>query len=261
MEVTSATIIEEGQEEEEKALIQLSDEFVSDTYLVQRLADKVFSEGKTYTLDIEYKKKILTGNTGVYCSTDPRTLTDFPELKSLADLHLIEDEAKRLKILDESIFCTNLEPAEARSFLPCLDEPSFKAKFKLSINLSEAQKHHTAISNTPVESQEDGLVTFEWTPKMSTYLLVCVVGKFEYVEVPMIRDSGERVQVRGYSPHGHKESIRHFIELAAESLTARHAGHELSICVMRLITYALGAVLNSRYFALGANCSRTRLGY
>ena len=44
---------------------------------------------------------------------------------------------------------------------------------------------------------------------MSTYLLVLVVGKFEYVEVPMQREGG--VKVRGYCPIGYKESIRHFV--------------------------------------------------
>ena len=69
--------------------------------------------------------------------------------------------------------------------MPCLDEPCFKAKFQLTVNISETQAGHTAISNTPVELTEGSKVVFEETPKMSTYLLVCIIGKFEYVEVPM----------------------------------------------------------------------------
>lgn len=51
---------------------------------------------------------------------------------------------------------------------------------------------------------------------MSTYLFVCIVGKYEYVEVPMQREGG--VKVRGYCPIGYADSIRHFVQLAAESL-------------------------------------------
>ena len=51
---------------------------------------------------------------------------------------------------------------------------------------------------------------------MSTYLLVCVIGKFEYVEVPPQRAGG--VKVRGYCPVGYGQSIKHFVQLGAESL-------------------------------------------
>lgn len=54
---------------------------------------------------------------------------------------------------------------------------------------------------------------------MSTYLLVCVVGKYEFVEVPLTQGASNAVKVRGYCPIGYSESIRHFVELAAESLT------------------------------------------
>lgn len=83
-------------------------------------------------------------NTGVFCSTDPDTLNTHKEalaavgFQTLCDLDKIEDPALKLDILDNSIFCTNLEPAEARTFMPCLDEPSFKAKFKLTVNLSNS---------------------------------------------------------------------------------------------------------------------------
>ena len=178
---------------------------------------KQFEQGKSYSVIIEYDGKISTGNTGVYCATDPDCLKKHSKaleqlkFKDLNDLHLIEnDPVLKAAIVDNSIFCTNLEPAEARSFMPCLDEPSFKAKFQLTLNLSEAQVNHTAISNTPIASSKDNKrVSFEPTPLMSTYLLVCVIGKYEYVEVPMQRADG--VKVRGYCPIGYAESIRHFV--------------------------------------------------
>jgi len=51
---------------------------------------------------------------------------------------------------------------------------------------------------------------------MSTYLLVCVVGRYDYVEVPMQRPDG--IKVRGYCPVGNSNAIRHYVQLAAEAL-------------------------------------------
>ena len=81
------------------------------------------------------------------------------------------------------MFSTNLEPANARCLLPCLDEPLFKANFQLKVKIR--QDRHVAISGPPIKiiRDSDNFVTFEETPKMSSYLLVCIVGLFERVEV------------------------------------------------------------------------------
>lgn len=177
---------------------------------------KHFEQGKSYSVIIEYEGKISTGNTGVYCAIDPDTLKKHSKaleqvkFNDLNDLHLIEeDPVLKADIIDNSIFCTTMAPVDARTFMPCLDEPSFKAKFQLTLNLSEAQVNHTAISNTPIASKDNKRISFEQTPLMSTYLLVCVIGKYEFVEVPMQRADG--VKVRGYCPIGYAESIRHFV--------------------------------------------------
>ena len=69
----------------------------------------------------------------MFCSIDPDFLREnelrLNGLKSLADLNKIEDAELKQLILENSVFCTNAEPAEARTLLPCLDEPSFKAIF------------------------------------------------------------------------------------------------------------------------------------
>ena len=100
--------------------------------------------------------------------------------------------------MDNSIFCTNCEPIEARTMLPCLDEPCYKAVFNLSVKVNNPA--HIAISNTPIRAKHDSLVQFEPTPKMSTYLLVCVVGRFENIEVEPSKDG---VKVGGYTPVGY----------------------------------------------------------
>jgi len=97
---------------------------------------------------------------------------------------------------------TQLEPAFARTVLPCWDEPGVKATFDVSLIVA---KHLVALSNMPVVKEttyesDDSLkvVSFERSPIMSTYLLALVVGEYEYVED---RDS-DGVLVRVYTPVG-----------------------------------------------------------
>jgi aminopeptidase N len=78
---------------------------------------------------------------------------------------------------------TNFEPAEARTLLPCWDEPALKATFAISV---VAPADQMAISNMPVAaitSMEGGLqsVRFAETPRMSTYLLFLGIGDFERI--------------------------------------------------------------------------------
>jgi len=78
------------------------------------------------------------------------------------------------------IVTTHFEPAQARRMLPCVDRPDVKAEFKLAVRIN---KDLDAISNMPVEfvstEGEKKTVTFQKTPRMSTYLLYLGVGKFE----------------------------------------------------------------------------------
>jgi len=78
------------------------------------------------------------------------------------------------------IVTTHFEAAQARRMLPCIDHPAAKAEFKIAVKIDQEL---TAISNMPIESVlpdgERKLVTFQKTPRMSTYLLYLGVGKFE----------------------------------------------------------------------------------
>lgn len=75
---------------------------------------------------------------------------------------------------------THFEPAQARRMFPCVDRPDVKAEFSLAIRID---KNLNAISNMPVESVnsegEKKTITFQKTPRMSTYLLYLGVGKFQ----------------------------------------------------------------------------------
>jgi puromycin-sensitive aminopeptidase len=111
---------------------------------------------------------------------------------------------------------TQLEAADARRMMPCFDEPSFKARYRISV---VARDGDAVVSNSPVEREEplEGgrrIVRFAATPKLSTYLLALAVG-------PLV---GSRTRTLGSTPirvwHAPgKEHLTEFgLEAAAESL-------------------------------------------
>ena len=83
---------------------------------------------------------------------------------------------------EKELFATQFESHHAREVFPCVDEPEAKATFSLEIRaLSDIE----ILSNTEIiEKNENGniqQVRFAKTPKMSTYLLVFVLGDFQRV--------------------------------------------------------------------------------
>ena len=74
-----------------------------------------------------------------------------------------------------------MEPTSARRLLPCWDEPAFRARFRLSVDLPSG---YAAYSNMPVAKsgaarRGAARVAFEATPPMATYLLALVAGDLE----------------------------------------------------------------------------------
>jgi len=79
------------------------------------------------------------------------------------------------------ILVTDLEPAEARTVFPCVDEPAYKAVFRLQITTEDGLG---VIGNTPIVRREGAgagrtTYTFQETPRMSTYLFFFAIGHFE----------------------------------------------------------------------------------
>jgi tricorn protease interacting factor F2/3 len=109
--------------------------------------------GRSFILDVAYEKTIPDkANTGIH----------------------------KARYGDSYFIATDFEPDRARTFMPCKDEPSWKAVFTLRVTTEQGLR---VISNSPVRSEEDTedgrkRFVFEPTPRMSTYLLFLGVGRF-----------------------------------------------------------------------------------
>lgn len=77
----------------------------------------------------------------------------------------------------EVIVATQFESHYAREAFPCIDEPGAKAVFELSISIPDGSED-IILSNTPEKERNKNKIVFEPTPRMSTYLLAWVIGKF-----------------------------------------------------------------------------------
>ena len=97
---------------------------------------------------------------------------------------------------------TQFEATDARRAFPSFDEPAYKAVFEVTVVADDGM---TVISNTKVVSDTPGpegkhTVHFAPTPKMSSYLVAMVVGKFDYVEGVV-----DGIPIRVYATPGKKE--------------------------------------------------------
>ncbi len=112
----------------------------------------------SYTLSMDYTGKIGTQANGLFA----------------IDYDTKADGKKRA-------LYTQFENSDARRFIPSWDEPAYKATFSLSATVPSNQM---AVSNMPAASKKDlgnGLtkVSFQTSPKMSTYLLFFGLGEFD----------------------------------------------------------------------------------
>lgn len=77
----------------------------------------------------------------------------------------------------KELLATQFESHHAREVFPCIDEPSAKATYDVTLT---TERNVTVLGNMPVANQreEDGalVTTFQTTPRMSSYLLAWVVG-------------------------------------------------------------------------------------
>ena len=77
---------------------------------------------------------------------------------------------------------TQFEATDARRMFPCWDEPSFRARFQLTVVIPE---NFTAVSNMPIEQESKVAggkeVRFGTTPPMASYLNVFCAGELDTI--------------------------------------------------------------------------------
>ncbi|MBR6964766.1 M1 family metallopeptidase [Candidatus Saccharibacteria bacterium] len=114
----------------------------------------------------------------------------------------------------EKIVSTQFESHYAREAFPCIDEPAAKATYDLAITLPEGSDD-LVLANTPVAKKDGDTTIFETTPRMSTYLLAFVIGKFNS---KTIKNNHGTVITTYASLNQSPDSVDYANEVAARSL-------------------------------------------
>ncbi len=175
-----------------------------------QFADKITYEIKSETATFYFKELIPFGKVKIsitFSGIINENLQGFYRSK-----YILNGKTKYLAT-------TQFEATDARRAFPCFDEPVYKAIFKVKLIIPEA---HTAISNTlpiNIKKHEAGykIVSFDSTPKMSTYLLAFIVGEFEWIE-KNIKLSGKDVLVRVLTTFGKKHQAKFALSVAIKSI-------------------------------------------
>ncbi len=143
------------------------------------------------------------------------------------------------------IAVTQFEESDARRAFPCMDHPALKATFDI---IMDVDKDLMAISNCALAEEtllDNGKkrVTFEQTPKMSTYLVFFAVGAFEFTQ------DTKDPRVRVVTLPGMKSYAKFGLEFGRKSLAFSEAyyGIPYPLPKMDLIAipdFAFGAMEN-----------------
>ncbi|MDP4038415.1 MAG: M1 family metallopeptidase [bacterium] len=118
---------------------------------------------------------------------------------------------------EKYIATTQFEATSAREAFICIDEPSAKATFDVSITHN---KNLMAISNTNIiksEKLDRNIIKdyFATTPKMSTYLLAFAIGEFEQISTK----TKEGIEVRVLATPGKSQLGRFALDTSTKVLT------------------------------------------
>jgi cytosol alanyl aminopeptidase len=118
---------------------------------------------------------------------------------------------------------TQFEETDARRAFPCVDEPSAKIPWEVTLRVP---KELVAVSNTPIASTEpsgEGMkrVHFAKTKPLPSYLVAFAVGPYDYVDA---RPAGaNKVPMRIYTPRGRTAEAAYAARTSPEILETLEA--------------------------------------
>lgn len=117
------------------------------------------------------------------------------------------------------VMATHTNPQGARRVFPCIDEPSFKAVFEVSVT-TDAAFEVALVMPVKASSTAGGqkTVVFEATPPMTTDVMGIVAGDFEVVAREVAMPSGTPLPVRLLCCRGASASMAPAVEAAVEAL-------------------------------------------
>ncbi len=187
-------------------------------------------DGKTAKFDLDEKHSKLK----VYGVPARSSLVEIDYTKVVQDNTIFG--LYKSKYGKDYVLATDLEPAEARTVFPCVDDPAHKAVFRLEII---TDPDLTVISNTPVEVKKPtgdrrNRFVFQQTPRMSTYLFFFAIGKFEERSMP----SGN-VEVITATRPGQSENSELVLKIVAEALADYQSYYDVPYPLKKLHVVAL----------------------
>ncbi|MCP4436977.1 MAG: M1 family metallopeptidase [Actinomycetia bacterium] len=154
------------------------------------------------------------------------------------------------------IVVSQCESTHARRFVPCFDEPEFKATFAVSLVVPH---NMTAISNAAEASRESAgvdstgqptvRVTFAPTVVMSTYLLAVVVGPLEATDPRMVAGRNGAIALRVVHPPGQGHLCDFALDVAEAALRFFEDWYDLpypgdKVDLIAVPDFAFGAMEN-----------------
>lgn len=193
-----------------------------------RVPTKATAETGTVAVDAEHEQvritfKIPLEKNGLY-----RLHLDFTgelndKLRGFYRSHYLDEKGEK-----KWLATTQMEPTDARRMFPCFDEPEMKAKFKITAHVNEGS---IAISNgkasKPVKGYADALaapgelretITFEPSPKMSSYLVALIIGHFKPGETKVV----DGIPVTVWALAGKEHLGKYALDAACDILKYQH---------------------------------------
>ncbi len=152
---------------------------------------------------------------------------------------------------EHQLVVTQCESTHARRFMPCFDEPAFKATFSVSLVVPDdvmAVSNAAEIAREPVV---DSLVrvTFADTMRMSTYLLAVVVGPLDATEERMVHGRNGQIALRVVHPPGNAHLCDFALDVAEAALAFFEDWYDLpypgdKLDLVAVPDFAFGAMEN-----------------